>query len=442
VLIFSFAAAPGEGAGDGRFLPGFAPRFCQGFGSETMSNSRNFPFIFASLFVALTAAPVVASNEFFKISALSTGGAAAGFDQSGNLFHVTGEMLQSSGPFSSLSSQAFNSTLAYGPVYNAITFSENAAHTSVTLAIPLTGYSQTFTGFNSADLQLQVQSFFQTNQNNAYAQLLQALDQQSPLALFDGNPQAATALVASDAFTRFGMQNFLSTEPKQAGNGIELNGDFSGGGTHAGENAWYAQASFESAFRFTNHFAFSTATMLEYRNLSSSETYVIAQELATPITILLHKGDGVSWMATPWAFGAFAVSYDQAAGSFQVGGGGTSDFALHMGSVTVTLADQISYASNIKGQIRGYNFDTPVNQWILKNGADVAVRIPETPTTLDVGLAYSNFLRKAAIPSYWTPTAGLNVNFDQFSGLRIAANADLALKYTNVGGELQVYFLQ
>jgi hypothetical protein len=400
---------------------------------------RIVSFIFLCL--AVSPLPAMGDDEFFKIDAGSIGG-AGGFDQSGNLFHVTNELIQGSGPFSSLSAQAFTSTLAYGPIYNAITLAENAAHTSATLAIPLTGYSQSFTGINSADLQNQVETFFKSNQNGAYSQLLEMLDQQSPAALLDGNPQSATALIASDAFTRFGLQNFLSEEPEGPGNGIEFNADASGGGTHAGLNGWYGQASFDGTLRLGSHIAASSATMVEYRNFASSESYVIAQEFGLPITILEHKGNGLSWMATPWGYGALAVSYDQAAGSFLVGGGGTSDLALHIGPVTLTLADQISYASDVKAQIRGYNFDTFVNQWILKNGLDLAFHIPESPATIDVGCAYSNFLRQAAVPNYWSPTVGLNVSFDQYSGLRIAANGDYALKYNNVGGELQLYFLR
>jgi hypothetical protein len=386
--------------------------------------------------VLLTGANRIYADDFFNVTATGSGGTNLSVNGS-NVINLADNFINEQKQFSSLAGQNISAAVTYGGVPNALLFTENSGGTSATLTIPSTGFTKTFTGTDSANLQQQIKDFLKTDASQAYAQFLEQMDRLSPVATLDGNPQASTALIADSAFSRYGLENRQLTEYKRLGDAAYFDVAVDGGTSRAsGLDGTWAQLDLESGLRFTDFLALSLATDLDYRNVAGAAAYTVDEQLGLPITFINNKGDGFSWQVTPWAFAGLSASYDEAAGSVLVGGGGTSSFAFHLGTLTLTLADQISYNGDVPVNVDGYGFDTVINQWIVKNGIDANYRFAGTPFFIDGSVAYTDFIRKAAVPDYITPGIGFGLAFGSASSLRFGYTGDFAKRYNANGGEV------
>jgi hypothetical protein len=380
-----------------------------------------------------------ADNNFFNVTATGSGGTTI-FVQGSNIIHLTNNLFDLSDGFAPLAGQNVSASLSWGGVPNALLFSENASQSSATLTIPSTGFTKTFTATSESDLQSQIKDFIKSDGDGAYAAFLEQMDEHSTGAALDGNPLASTAIVADSVFDQFGLYNELSTEPRNGHNSFEIGGNVESAATSGdGLNGGWGTIDITSAWRFLDNVALAFGTTLDSTEIAGAWSYTIAEDIGLPISILMNQGDGLSWQVTPWYYAALSSSYDQASGSVLMGGGGTSSLALHIANFTLTLGDQIGYNGDIPVDVDGYALDTVINQWILKNGVDGNYRIPYTPIFLDLSVAYSDFLRRAAVSDYWSPSGGVGVQFGPASGVRLAYIGDFGPRYNSSGGELSFY---
>ena len=106
---------------------------------------------------------------------------------------------------------------------------------------------------------------------------------------------------------------------------------------------------------------------------------------------------------------AAGVSIDLAAGGLLIGGGGVNTLALQLGMFELSLANELAYYSGLPiDDISGYDFDTELDQLIMKNGLKVGVHLGIF--YLDAGSAFTNFLTSdAAVDFYATPFAGVGL---------------------------------
>jgi hypothetical protein len=395
-----------------------------------------YRLVLSATIVLLMLADRTKADNFFDLIAVGSGGTTVA-DTGPNIIHLTDDLIGLNSSFVFLTGQNFNASLSWGGVPRAILFTENAAQTTATLTFPTTGFTTTFVGTSASDLQSQIHDFIKKDGDQAYAQFLKSMDQLSPVTTLDGNPQASTALIADDVFTRFGIQNQQPTDYRSYSDGAYIGLAAVGGSSRADDlNGSWADVTIDSGVRFGSHVALSFGTTVAYRNTADSEAYTVAEEVALPITFINNHGNGLSWQVAPWAFAGLSASYDQAAGGVLVGGGGTSSLALHLDGLTLTLGDQISYTGNVSVDVDGYGFDTDIDQWILKDGLEAGYQFPGTPFFVDGGVAYSNFLRHAAVPNYWTPTLGVGVTMGRFSSIQISYQGDFAKHYNQNGGEV------
>jgi hypothetical protein len=375
-------------------------------------------------------------DEFFNLVAAGSGGTVV-TDSGRNIIHLTDNLISQNSSFIVLAGQNVSDTMSWGGVPNAIQFTENSTGTQASITFPSTGFTRTFIGANPIDLQNQIHDFIKKDGSKAYAEFLSQMNQLSTVATLDGNPQASTALIADDVFSRFGVRNVQPTETRQYSGGAYLAFSGDGGFTRGNDlNGTWGDFSFDAGIRFGSNVALSFGTLGVYRQTAGSRAYTIAEEISLPVTIINNTHNGFSWQVTPWGFGGLSASYDQAAGGILVGGGGTSSLALHLGTFTLTMGNQISYDGNVNISIDGYNFDTVINQWILKNGLDAQFQFPGTPVFIDGGATYSNFLHHGAVPDYWTPFAGVGFAFNPHSYVRAGFKGDYAKNYNNTGGEV------
>ena len=396
-----------------------------------------------AVWVVLAIGAMARGGEYFQLTAQTTSGTAETVSAAGSsLLDLTDDVLKRQGAFQMLAGHAFVGNLTYGGVRNAVRLTANADVTSVTLELPPTGFSRTFTGANEHDVKEQIKDFFKKHGAAEYATFLKRINELSPVAAVDGNPQAATAFLADQSFRHFGLQTTMSLEPKTSDNNNHNGFEFDGGVIHTDVvNGYYLSFTPEGVLRFNDHLALSIAIPFQYRNLQDSDVFTLGVEVGMPITIVNARGNGLIWQITPFASGGAVGSVDLAAGGVLMGGGATNMLALKAGALTFVMGNQISYYGGTRIRGKDWRFETDVNQPILKNGGKVVWNINEG-FYVDAGVTYTNFLHDAAIPDYWSPTAGVGVRFgrNRESGLRVGYSGDYGHGYKASGGDVELYF--
>jgi hypothetical protein len=179
----------------------------------------------------------------------------------------------------------------------------------------------------------------------------------------------------------------------------------------------------------------------QYRSYQSAQSYDVGVELGLPITILRpDEGTRFFWAITPFVQSAAGASIDLAAGGLILGGGGVNTVALQLGIFELTLANQLAYYGGLPiDHIQGYDFDTELDQLILKNGLKLGVHLGIF--YLDAGSAFTNFLTSdAAVDFYATPFVGVGLALGRWANLRLGYEADLGSGYTAQSGRLKLDF--
>ena len=177
--------------------------------------------------------------------------------------------------------------------------------------------------------------------------------------------------------------------------------------------------------KITDQIGFVFSLPIEYRTVGGTNTYIGGINLGLPITILQHaivvRLDGLAWQLTPWAVIGGGINEPLLSGGGVYGGGGTSSLSYQAGAFTFTLADQIGYDSGFPFTYDDIKFDTPVNQWIMKNGVRGDYHFLQS-FYADAGLAYTNFLDSAAVRNYLTPSAGVGIQWGQYGSSNFEVN--------------------
>src|SRR3954447_23779708 len=247
---------------------------------------------FLSLLAALLLPAVArAQQDPFSLSAQSTSGPPAQVTVSGStVVGLVEDVIKSKNQFVPLQGQSVNASLTYGGVNNAIQFQRNAAGTSATLTIPSTGFTRTFTGATSGEVNTQIRDFLIKSGAHEFAQFRRTLSEQSPIAVVDGNPQAATAMLSNSAYYKFGLQRspltggaLSSTTPSGAGFRLDVNGGFTD--TDFGDGQ-FVTGELSTAIRLGDRIGISFAFPGMYRTVGDAQVYMAGLEIAVPIVIL------------------------------------------------------------------------------------------------------------------------------------------------------------
>jgi len=382
-------------------------------------------------------------QQFFTMTAQTTGATPQSVVvTNNNLLDLTRDVVNSQNGFSALAGQPFTAGLTWGGVQNALVLTSNASATVVTMTMPQTGFSKTFTGANSQDVQTQIKQFLEKNGPDVYAQFIHKLDETSLLAVVSGNPQAMTEIYSMDAYTRYGMNPTFGFMPKSEGSNIQIGADFSGGraSTTSG-NESYAEADIYGGYRFTNNVAFQIAIPMEFRNNDGAATYMLGLQAGLPITILPDRGgNGLFWSVTPWGTVEGGYSPDLLVGGLVGGGGGTSSLNLRTGSWVWTLADQWSFQTGLPVHYGDYHFDTSANQQLTTNGGKLTYNFGPG-YFVDAGAAYTDVLDSAArVTDYITVIAGVGAHTGTNSGFTVDYDGDYGHRYRDYGGDLNVWW--
>ncbi|HWE00823.1 MAG TPA: hypothetical protein VG326_00335, partial [Tepidisphaeraceae bacterium] len=290
-----------------------------------------------AFFVGLAGASLVRAGDPFMISANSTSGAPETINASGNsLPNLVSHFITGQSQFTSLKNRDSSASLTYGGLSSAVLISKNASNTSATLSLPTIGFTKVFTGTNPGDLEAQIRKFAEKNGANIYGEFIRSINEQTELGVTDGNPLAATALFADQAFTQFGLQTSPFAAGPQPTNpldqvatpNIQLNLD--GGYAHTDTgSSYYAGGDFTLGFKLGDRVGFVLSTPFQYENIQGGAAYMIGEEVSLPILLIKPSGNkSLGWLLTPTGIVGAAGSVDLASGGLFAGGEITSSLSF------------------------------------------------------------------------------------------------------------------
>ncbi len=401
----------------------------------------------SALFVVFSLLPSARADDPFQISAQSTSGPPVTSTVNGsNLPRLLNDLIKGKDGFSSLRNVSSTASVRYGTENNAIVVTRNAGGTAASVSIPSINFKRNFTGTDSADLERHVEKFFRKDGADTYGKFVESVNQRTTLGVVDGNPLAATAVFANQPYVQFGLQPAPTPPGEHAVNRLDqvatpnLRLDVNGGYSHSDSgNGYYAGGAFSFGAKLGDRVGLVSTTPFEYRYVAGATAYDVAEEVSLPVVLLPPRGRAsLDWMLTPTVFAGGAGSVDLAAGGVFLGGGLTSSLSLRFAGFIFTLADEINYAHGFPITVGDYKFDTRVEQEVAKNGVKIT-RFIGNDLYVDAGITYTEFLRKAAVGEYWTPTAGIGVRLGPGAGLRMGYSGDFGPGFIDHGGALQFY---
>jgi len=144
------------------------------------------------------------------------------------------------------------------------------------------------------------------------------------------------------------------------------------------------------------------------------------------------------WQVTPSGGALVAGSADYLAGGLLYAGTLTSLLGYDFGPFAVAMGNQIGFCDTINLKAGDYEFDSGVEQRILKNGLQVSVPFGGR-WVAQVRGTYTRFLEDAAVPDYFTVGGDVAYRFlgkaDAEEAKRgyafVGVYADLADNYTS-----------
>ena len=394
--------------------------------------------LFATL-AALSLAHAASGQDLFQYSLTPTGGGGpAPLSASGSsLWELTQQVIETRGDFSGFSGVAFDSSLRYAGVDNAISISINAAGDSATLEFTALGSEARVFTFSGANISNQIEDFLKDGADGQLGAFMREMAKRSLVFPVDGNPSATTARASRYRYNRFGLMDDLrprhdpvvrrgtveSQIPRTGDDGARpqsvrvidsvdtgtstLRFDFSAGtiDTDVGDGSDFRFA-ISNEYRFGERVALVLGVPFSYHKIESSEVYNVAGHVDLPITFVRRtEMDGWTWKVTPGIVVAGSGSTDFLAGGLLWGAGVTSLIGYDLGPWSFSFISQFDTYESVELKYDSYEFDPDISQDILTNGVRVAYALDDS-WYLYGGLSYTDFLEDAAVDNYWSPAAG------------------------------------
>ena len=396
--------------------------------------------------VAGFAAP--ASADLFEVIAESTSGPPVTADAAGSsIIDLVEDLVDSEGEFLSLEDEAFDASLTYGGIEDAILVSRNAAGTEATVTIPSTGFTRTFTGDDPEDLEDQIVDFLLEEGQAEYARFLREVNENSPIGVIDGNPLAATNLLAEHQFANFGIgrggtqdwDTGLAADVDRRGLKLDVAGGFDSNDEGDGS---FATAGLARVWRFSSRVGLAYGATFTYREIENADVFHFGSHIGLPIVIVGPDAGGFVWQVTPSFHAGASGSDDLAAGGTLLGGSVTSSLRIPIGSrLALTIGNQLSFFEGYKLEAFGYEWDTDASQQVLKNGVRLSYLVFDQ-MFVDASITHTALLEDAFLDDWISPGAGVGFFFSdrQRTGLRLAYRGDFGDDYDVHGGSASLFF--
>jgi hypothetical protein len=409
-----------------------------------MIKNRGWPSRLATLLVCLLVSSTVRAQLFdLNASSSTTNVTAGGSSLIGLVDHLTNTTNQ----FAPLSNQSFIANLTYAGIPRAITFEQSfdtSGNRLVSVQVPSVGLNKTFSSANGS-LSTQVKNYLQHDGLADLTAFQAYVARSSPAGVVDGNPMAATALLQDAGFQQFGLHADpfdISGQRFNSAGGHMVTRVWADGGVQddGGVSGDYVNLTIATELYFNDFIGLSFTTPLRYETLKSADIFMGGELIGLPLQILPAKGGPFSWQLTPGVHAGAVGSQDLVSGGLLYGGQITSSLSYNTRGFTFTLADQAGYYHGADVDIAGYHFNTPLNQWLFKNGLQVSKSFGNF--FIDASGSWTDFSRDAFVKGYLTPELGIGVKFGPGCGVRLGYNGNFGNNYNSNGGNLMLYFAQ
>lgn len=404
-----------------------------------------------AILTALLASPARADDsDLFQFLVQTTSGTPLSQAIGGsNLIDLGDNLIKAEGDFAKFDNRDISASLDYAGVKDAVRATVNASGTRAVLDIPSTGLHKVFTAANRDQLQDQVEDFIKKDGADEWAKFLREIDGRSFVSVTDGNPQAATAMMANDPFYRFGMHARWTEEIRDGDLRTTPDSPFTfearGGRVLTGAgDGWYAEGSLGTAIPIGDRLALSFSLPFMYRTIEDADAYNLGGTIGLPILLIAPKLDAdnsFAWQITPFGATAGSVSPDFVSGGWIAGGGVTNVFSLRLTDTTISLASEFAAFGGQPVSYQDFRFEPDVDSQILKNGIRITHWFSRGLGAY-AGTAYTNFLKTAAVDSYFTPEAGIDLRLGERGVLQLGFIGDFAPQgdYRTYGADVALRF--
>ncbi len=395
----------------------------------------------AAVALALGLAAEARARDLFEIFVMATDGSGTpDLLVGGSSFvDLVNSLINSQGAFASFDGVAFEASVNFAGVPNAITITGDPAAQQATLTFSILGDdAQTFV-FTGDDLFQQIQQFLQDNLAQQITAFIDQINTLSLVAVTDGTPLSSTALSASYVFDRFGLHADLTAAEKRAQEGEEAGGGETGFrgrvdtygqfiGTDVGDGVSVAVApSFE--YVFDERISLALLLPITYLEIEGAQVFNLQANIAMPINLLLSdESHPLGVRVTPFGTFAASASVDLLAGGLIAGGGVLGTVTLELGDFTISASSQLSFHDSITLRYDQYEFDPGVSQQILKNGLKVTHYVGDD-LYLYGTITETMFLSEAAVDEYLSPGAGIGYRTGNGLNLNVGYSGDIADGY-------------
>jgi hypothetical protein len=388
---------------------------------------------------------VARADDLFSI--VATGSSNTVTAGGSSVLNLVQNLSNNSSQFSVLKNQNFNAAVNYVGISNAIVINQSfdsSGNRVLNLQVPTVGVNKTFSSANGS-LETQIRNYLKRNGLADLANFQKQVNSTTFAGVMDGNPLAATSMLQDAGFQEFG----LHTSPVDLGGvafstdgGHVVNRYWTDGGVldAGGVSGQYVDLTFATEIHFNDILGLTFTTPLRYEKIRSADVFMGGEVIGLPITIMPAKGGLFFWQVTPAVHGGAAGSEDFVSGGIVYGAQITSSFGVHVGGLTVTLADQAGNYHGANIDIDGYHFDTQVNQTIFKNGLQATQAFGNF--FLDASGTWTDLVNDAYVPGYFTPQVGIGFKFgpDNGCGLRVGYTGNFGNHYNTNGGDILLYF--
>lgn len=330
----------------------------------------------------------VSATSLFRVSIVSDGDDPFVIEEeASSLPDLLEDVFDADNTFEELEDVAWSGVLTYLGTPEAFEITSDANGENIQLRSELTGLVVEFEGGTRDETSEEIEDWFLEEGIEEVANIEKVVVTRSAAAFTDGNPNATTAKLAKGSYRAFGLfspSSFdsLVGEADSFGNVIELGFEYSDFNvtTPSGEiEGERFQAILPFRFRFPFGIDVVGTGNFEYMDLADSEIYGGGLILGVPIGLLKSDEDQkFAWMLTPNLGLEGRGSYDAAIGGLLMQYGITSklDYVLNRGA-SISLINQVSSFETMAVTINDTRFDPDVDQWILKNGLALNVRVTD-----------------------------------------------------------------
>lgn len=321
--------------------------------------------------------------------------------------------------------------LDYAGINRFIFYDVRPSGGSVTASfmVPKAGISETFSGIDRDSVDDQLEEFLKSG---GFAKILQTVQENSLVAVTDGNPGSTTAMLANDTFEAGDASNAMASGQNN-GFGVNLLADIRSFKADGFDGTVISlPLSFRIPLGDSHHGVLRVP--LAYTKVGDAEAYHGGLQFAVPITA--YQNDQWLWVVSPSGGVAASFSEDFGAGAGLWSAGLTSSLRRDFGSFYVTLGNHASIYEGIDIEVDDYDLGSELSQSIVKNGLKVSVPFAENRWEIEGYVIHTAFLEDAAVEDYVTPgiqlTHVLGENRDN-GRLSIRLEGDFGSGYESVG---------